>query len=869
MKKNFTLIFSAFLLSMTAQAQNAEQLIDNYQLQRSGNNVEYKFVQTINDEKDQTQRVFTQRTFQGIPVYNSYTTYLVKNNQVVSALASENFNSQLKSAAVTPTLTSQQVLQNIAQSEGLKLITNESSDEFGVHFTKDDTSELVYFINDQKEAILSYTLSYRLFNEKQNDVIHVVVDAKNGTIIDKHNTTLSCSFDHGAFHNENLAHFNKADWDWLYDDGNNVASAQYNIYKLPIEAPNRGDRSIVNLSISNTTASPNGWHNVADGTIKTRTEGNNVRAVRDHNSTAYNTFNSIANTVTINNNDYADAGESLNFDFPVDFSLNPFKNWQAATTNLFYMNNMMHDILYNYGFTEVNGNFQKDNYGKGATGNDDVVALAQTRFNEGVLNNATFATPADGKSPRMAMYLWNPPANVDTDPLTINSPSTIAGKYSVFFSPFGAELPTTALTKDLALLRKSETEGNEFDGCGTIINTAEIADKIAVAYKGGSCNYVTKAKNAQNAGAKALIIINNIGGNFTITGNDSSITIPVVGLTRINGDKIKNELINGTTVNASLQHKDIPYADGSFDNGIIAHEYGHGVSNRLTGPITNSNCLGNLEQMGEGWSDFFALMLTQLPGDTGSTKRGIGTFATSQSVDGNGIRPTPYSTDMTVNPAKYSFLKSYGNNDSPHRTGYVWASMIWDMNWKLIDKYGFSPDLYNGKAGNNMALQLVMTGLKLQTCSPGFVDGRDAILMADEQLYEGANKCEIWEAFANRGLGYSASQGSVFSRIDGTEAFDMPPADVLNCDLSTSDLKESSLQMYPNPAKDMVYIMDKSIKNDIKVDIVDMTGKVVSTKTVKFDGQKGSVETNNLPKGVYILKFKTDQGTVTKKLIKN
>ena len=168
-----------------------------------------------------------------------------------------------------------------------------------------------------------------------------------------------------------------------------------------------------------------------------------------------------------------------------------------------------------------------------------------------------------------------------------------------------------------------------------------------------------------------------------------------------------------------------------------------------------------------------------------------------------------------------------------------------------------------------MALQLVMTGLKLQTCSPGFVDGRDAILMADEQLYEGANKCEIWEAFANRGLGYSASQGSVFSRIDGTEAFDMPPADVLNCDLSTSDLKESSLQMYPNPAKDMVYIMDKSIKNDIKVDIVDMTGKVVSTKTVKFDGQKGSVETNNLPKGVYILKFKTDQGTVTKKLIKN
>ncbi len=180
-----------------------------------------------------------------------------------------------------------------------------------------------------------------------------------------------------------------------------------------------------------------------------------------------------------------------------------------------------------------------------------------------------------------------------------------------------------------------------------------------------------------------------------------------------------------------------------------------------------------------------------------------------------------------------------------------------------------SPDLYNGKAGNNMAIQLVMTGLKLQPCSPGFVDGRDAILKADEQLNNGVNKCEIWEAFSARGLGYSAKQGSSNSRTDGTEAFDMPPVEELNCKLATSDVNQSTFQMYPNPAKDVVYIVDKSIKNDIKVDIVDMTGKVVSTSNVKFDGQKGTVSTDNLPKGIYILKFETSNGTITKKLIKN
>ena len=224
---------------------------------------------------------------------------------------------------------------------------------------------------------------------------------------------------------------------------------------------------------------------------------------------------------------------------------------------------------------------------------------------------------------------------------------------------------------------------------------------------------------------------------------------------------------------------------------------------------------------------------------------------------------------MTVNPAKYGFLKTYGNSDSPHRTGYVWASMLWDLNWKMINKYGFSPDMYNGKAGNNMALQLVMTGLKLQPCSPGFVDGRDAILKADEQLNEGNNKCDIWTAFSNRGLGYSAKQGLSNSRTDGTEAFDMPPVDVLDCSLATSELKSSTFQIYPNPTKDVVYIVDKTIKNDIKVEIVDLTGKVVSTQTVKYDGQKGSLTTNNLPKGVYILKFNTENGTITKKLIKN
>src|SRR5690554_5024901 len=85
------------------------------------------------------------------------------------------------------------------------------------------------------------------------------------------------------------------------------------------------------------------------------------------------------------------------------------------------------------------------------------------------------------------------------------------------------------------------------------------------------------------------------------------------------------------------------------------------------------------------------------------------------------------------------------------------------------------PDVYNGTGGNNIAMHLVIQGLKLQGCNPGFVDGKNAILQADQLLYNGENTCLIWEVFANRGLGFSADQGSRNSRTDQTEAFDLPP----------------------------------------------------------------------------------------------
>ncbi len=214
--------------------------------------------------------------------------------------------------------------------------------------------------------------------------------------------------------------------------------------------------------------------------------------------------------------------------------------------------------------------------------------------------------------------------------------------------------------------------------------------------------------------------------------------------------------------------------DGDLDNMVIIHEYGHGISNRLS-------TLGGQEQMGEGWSDYYGLMLTMESGDAGPDSRGVGTWLIGEGPGGPGIRTWPYSTNFGVNPHTYDDIKT---EVAPHGVGSVWAEMLWEMTWELIADHGFDPDFYNGNGGNNIALALVTEGLKLQASQPGFVDGRDAILAADMAIYGGANQCAIWDAFARRGLGFSAIQGSSASKTDGTEAFDLPPTfsslDVIN-----------------------------------------------------------------------------------------
>lgn len=133
--------------------------------------------------------------------------------------------------------------------------------------------------------------------------------------------------------------------------------------------------------------------------------------------------------------------------------------------------------------------------------------------------------------------------------IAINSPSSIAGDYPSYpTTAFGPEI-TSVITGQIVLVDDGTSQSTE--GCNALINGTQISGNIALIRR-ANCNFTTKVKNAQNAGAIAVIMMNNNPGEpVAMGGSDVTITIPSVMISKEYGDLIEAELSNGS-VSGSL-----------------------------------------------------------------------------------------------------------------------------------------------------------------------------------------------------------------------------------------------------------------------------------------------------------------------------
>jgi Zn-dependent metalloprotease len=171
-----------------------------------------------------------------------------------------------------------------------------------------------------------------------------------------------------------------------------------------------------------------------------------------------------------------------------------------------------------------------------------------------------------------------------------------------------------------------------------------------------------------------------------------------------------------------------PDRDSSIDADVVFHEYGHGISNRLIG--NGSTALQGTQSgaMGEGWSDYWAITLN---GDGA-----VGEYVMNNAI---GIRRAAYS--VPANTVHDSYADVCVGGCQVHRDGEVWAATLWDLRTQL------------GAAITN---NIVLNGMKFTPNRPSFLNARDGILQADQNLNGGANNCAIWTVFARHGMGVSA-----------------------------------------------------------------------------------------------------------------
>lgn len=401
-------------------------------------------------------------------------------------------------------------------------------------------------------------------------------------------------------------------------------------------------RSLQILTSVDATASPAGW--IPDGA--NTLAGNNVSVYRIMWTPVGNGYSGGPDTVS--------GSPSRVFDRAYNAALLPPEdpylegaNDRAAMVNLFYWCNWMHDKLYALGFTETDGNFQTNNFGRGGLGSDRIIGEAQE---VSTVNNASFTPAPEGTACRISMGRW------------------------------------------------------------------------------------------MGSGSRR---------------------------------------------------------DSSFDAEVILHEYTHGLSQRLVGDGSGALSALQSKGLGEGWSDFFSLSLLSQSGDSLNGNYAHGAYAASAYYRNGGgwgfeapsdsyyfgTRRYPYTTNMAKNPLTFKDIdptradRHVGVPVSPlwigaeanevHFQGEVWCAALWDARAQFIQRYGFG-------AGNQAMLELVMEGMRLTPDDPEFLEARDAILTADQNLNGGANRSLLWSAFARRGLGWLASAPASTNTIGVTENFDVP-----------------------------------------------------------------------------------------------
>jgi hypothetical protein len=269
-----------------------------------------------------------------------------------------------------------------------------------------------------------------------------------------------------------------------------------------------------------------------------------------------------------------------------------------------------------------------------------------------------------------------------------------------------------------------------------------------------------------------------------------------------------------------------PCVDGDYDMGVIGHEYGHMIENRMIGK-GNVRSGHHAGAMGESHGDLFGMEYVNSNGfaptsdenryavgvyDTGNKQRAIRNYGMNFPTSG-GI-PEP-GKQLMIDALNFSDMGYDVTGPQVHADGEIWSKTNFAIRQLLIDKYdddypaddqelqtecaeGFMPA--HRCPGNRRWIQLVFDAMLLMPTNPSMLQARDAALMADMMRFGGANQKELWLGYARQGMGVNAASSNTTANTDIDPTPDFEPVGTtpatVNFDVENSDGADVSARIY-------------------------------------------------------------------------
>lgn len=162
----------------------------------------------------------------------------------------------------------------------------------------------------------------------------------------------------------------------------------------------------------------------------------------------------------------------------------------------------------------------------------------------------------------------------------VTEPAAIAGTYDIGQATFGPAIDNAVISGRLVLAQDAANDDGPAttDGCSTFTNAGSVDGNVAVVDR-GTCTFVSKALNAQAAGATALVILDNSRETCmppAMGGDGDDVEIPVISIGALDGDALKTQL-PAAAVRGRL-HRDPTLLAGASSEGYV----------RLYAPCTTS-----------------------------------------------------------------------------------------------------------------------------------------------------------------------------------------------------------------------------------------------------------------------------------------